>query len=77
MLTAVLLYRAGAKDQKRWWHQYPALVHALLGGANLLFWPIFKRFGMVPMGIITTAAHAFFGLELGSCAVRTRGDIHS
>lgn len=76
VLTAALLYRAGAKDQQRWWHLYAALVHTLLGGANLLFWPIFKRFSMVPAGVITTATHGFFVLAQGSCAALTRGDIH-
>src|SRR5215469_12439978 len=54
VLTAALLYRAGAKDQQRWWRLYATVVHTLLGGANLLFWPSFKRFSMVRAGVIAT-----------------------
>jgi phosphoglycerol transferase MdoB-like AlkP superfamily enzyme len=77
VLIAILLYRAGAKDQKRWWHLYAALVHMLLGGANLLFWRTFVYFKAIALGIITTIAHVGFVIAQGSSLVLTRRDRHS
>ena len=77
VLTAAPLYRAGAKDQQRWWHLYAALVHTLLGGANLLFWRTFIYFRAIPLGIITTIAHVGFVIAQGSSFVLSRRDKHS
>jgi len=77
VLTAILLYRAGASEKKRFWHLYAALVHTLLGSANLLFWGIFIYFGLIPMGIITTVAHGVFIIAQCSCFVLTRRESHS
>jgi phosphoglycerol transferase MdoB-like AlkP superfamily enzyme len=77
VLTAMLLYRAGASEKKRFWHIYAALVHMLLGGANLLFWRIFIYFRAIPLGIITTTAHVVFVIAQGSLFVLARQDRHS
>ena len=77
VLTAMLLYRAGAKDQKRFWHLYAALVHTLLGGANLLFWRTFVYFKRIPLGMITTIVHVGFVIAQGSSFVLTRRDRYS
>jgi len=46
------------------WHAVAAAVHLLLGVCNLIFWPLFATWGLVPMGIAATAMHAvFFVLE--------------
>ena len=65
LLLAVLLLR-NRNVQGPTWNFTAAVIHLLLGGANLLFWPVFVENGLVPMGIATTAMHAaFFVLELG------------
>ena len=61
-------------EQKRFWHLYAALVHTLLGGANLLFWRIFIAFKAIPLGIITTAAHVVFVIAQGSLFVQINRD---
>lgn len=46
------------------WHATAAGTHLLLGTCNIVFWPIFSTWGLVPMGIGATAMHAlFFVLE--------------
>ena len=46
------------------WHAVAAAVHLLLGVCNLIFWPLFATWGLVPMGIAATLMHAvFFVLE--------------
>ncbi len=46
------------------WHAVAASVHLLLGVCNVVFWPLFAKWGLVPMGIGATAMHAiFFALE--------------
>lgn len=46
------------------WHAVAAGVHFLLGACNLIFWPLFATWGLVPMGIAATAMHViFFVLE--------------
>jgi hypothetical protein len=77
VLTAVLLYRAGASEKKRFWHLHAALVHALLGGANLLFWRTFISFRAIPLGIITTTAHVVFVIAQGSLFILARQDRRS
>jgi len=65
LIAAILLlrYRNEAGPS---WNFTAATIHLLLGGANLLFWPVFVEHNLVPMGIATTAMHAvFFVLELG------------
>ncbi len=48
-----------------------AVIHLLLGGANLLFWPLYAAHGLLVIGIITTLMHgAFFALELGAALWR-------
>jgi hypothetical protein len=65
LLVAVLLLR-NSNAVGPSWNFTAATLHLLLGGANLLFWPVFVENGLVPMGVATTAMHAvFFVLELG------------
>lgn len=46
------------------WHAVAAGLHFLLGVCNLIFWPLFVTWGLVPMGIGATAMHViFFVLE--------------
>lgn len=49
------------------WHGRMLCVHLLLGGANLLFWPGFAAFGIVPEGIAATALHLIFAGSNGYC----------
>ena len=53
-IIGVLLWRAEAV---RSWHLTAAAVHALLGTANLVFWPIFVTSDMLAVGYITTSLH--------------------
>ena len=59
-LIGLLLIGVAAPAPKRFWHGFAACVHALLGGANLLFWSSFVYWGLVPMGVIATAFHGLF-----------------
>jgi hypothetical protein len=56
----VLLLAVAARDLRRFWHVLAAVVHTLLGAANLVFWNSFIVFGMVPMGIAATVVHFIF-----------------
>lgn len=48
-----------------------AAIHLLLGGANLLFWPLFAANGLLAMGFLTTIMHGLFlVLELGAALAR-------
>jgi hypothetical protein len=60
LLIGLLLIFLAAPDPKRFWHIFAACVHALLGGANLLFWSSFVHWGLVPMGAIATVFHGLF-----------------
>jgi hypothetical protein len=65
-LIAAVLLLSHRNAEGPSWNFTAAAIHLLLGGANLLFWPVFVENGLVPMGIATTAMHAvFFVLELG------------
>jgi hypothetical protein len=74
LLAAVLLianHRIGGAG----WNWAAAAIHLLLGGANLLFWPTFVAYGLVPMGVVATAGHALFlGLELVAAGARSAAD---
>ena len=53
------------------WHLAAAIAHTLLGTCNLVFWPIFAEWGLVPMGVISTAMHVVFVvLQLWAYLVR-------
>lgn len=72
-LAAVLaaLFILRRHDGFAGWHAVAALVHILLGGCNLIFWPAFAAAGLVPMGIGATIMHAVFAaLELWAFARR-------
>jgi hypothetical protein len=60
MLIGLLLIGLAAPDPKRAWHGFAAGVHLLLGGANMLFWPSFVFWGVVPMGVVATLFHGLF-----------------
>jgi hypothetical protein len=59
-LIGLLLIGVAAANPKRFWHGFAASVHALVGGANLLFWSSFVYWGLVPMGAIATLFHGLF-----------------
>jgi phosphoglycerol transferase MdoB-like AlkP superfamily enzyme len=77
VLAAILLFRGISLEKRRFWHLYAALVHCLLGSANLLFWASFIHFGFIPAGIIATAVHGFFVMTQGSCFVLRSQEIRS
>jgi hypothetical protein len=53
------------------WHASAALVHILLGGCNLIFWPLYEASNLVTLGVLATAMHAAFaGLELWAAFAR-------
>lgn len=47
------------------WHAIAAVTHLLLGTCNLIFWPLFVKWGLVPMGILATLMHAIFFIVEG------------
>lgn len=54
------------------WHWIAAAMHTLLGGANLMFWPIFAEMNALPMGIAATAMHwTFVALQVVAALART------
>ncbi|MFZ5841568.1 MAG: hypothetical protein ACOY3E_01605 [Pseudomonadota bacterium] len=53
-IFAVLLWRASSE---RSWHLTAVAVHALLGSANLAFWPLFAAADQMAMGYLTTTLH--------------------
>lgn len=54
------------------WHWIAATIHLLLGGANLLFWPTFTTYGLVPAGIAATSGHVIFAtLQLAAAFARS------
>ena len=72
-LIGALLLTVARKDLRRFWHAFAAAVHVLLGGANIVFWASFSAFGMVPMGVAATIAHALF-VVLQLAALRTKSE---
>lgn len=57
-LWAVFFYREQKKERIPDLNLYAAIVHALLGFANTIFWKdAFERFDLLTAGIITTILH--------------------
>lgn len=54
LIIGILVWRS---PYARHWHVVLAAIHALLGTANLLFWPFFAATGTLTMGYATTSAH--------------------
>jgi hypothetical protein len=71
-IIGALLLRAAIKDLQRLWHGLGLVVHLLLGGSNLLFWPSFAQLDAVPMGVVTTVCHAAFVVAHAACLRATR-----
>ncbi len=64
-----LLFILRRKDGWAGWHGVAAGTHLLLGTANIVFWPVFGKWDLVPMGIGATALHVvFFALEVWALA---------
>ena|SRR5215472_12400440 len=77
VLASILLYRGATLEKKQFWHFYAVMIHLLLGGANLFFWGTFLSLGLVPLGVLTTAAHGVFVIVQCSCFVLARRGLHS
>lgn len=54
LIIGILVWRS---PYARNWHVVLAAIHALLGSANLLFWPFFVATGTLTMGYATTSIH--------------------
>ena len=64
-LTGFLLVAMARRAPAAGWHGYAALVHLMLGTANLVFWQTFTEFDKVTIGVVATMLHGlFFLLEL-------------
>jgi hypothetical protein len=69
-IVACLLWRAAPA---RSWHVTAAMVHLLLGTANLACWQIFVAADMLAVGYITTALHGLFvALQLAAAVPNAR-----
>jgi hypothetical protein len=67
LIIGCLLWQA---EPVRKWHLTAAMVHALLGTANLVFWQLFIATDMLAMGYVTTSLHGlFFALQLAAATV--------
>jgi len=52
---------------RRLWHTVGLVTHALLGSANLVFWPSFVELNLVPVGVVTTVLHLGFVAAHRAC----------
>jgi hypothetical protein len=57
------------------WHVVAAGSHLLLGTCNLIFWPLFAQWNLVPMGIGATAMHAIFFVLESWAFIRARRSV--
>jgi len=71
LILGVLIYRSHRSQERRASHWLALVVHALLGGSNLLFWSSFQQLGVIPIGIVTTFLHAVFVVLNATCVART------
>jgi hypothetical protein len=72
IIGVLLVLHRNAPDAR--WHWIASATHVLLGAANLMFWPIFSQYDLVPMGIVATAMHMFFAaVQFAAAALRTPG----
>jgi hypothetical protein len=72
IIGVLLVLHRNAPDAR--WHWIASATHILLGGANLMFWPIFSQYDLVPMGIVATAMHMFFAaVQFAAAGLRTPG----
>lgn len=67
-----LLFVLRRHDGWAGWHAAAAGTHLLLGVCNVVFWPIFSTWGLVPMGIGATAMHSIFFVLQAWAFVRAR-----
>jgi hypothetical protein len=71
-LIVSILMLTNARAEGATWNWVAAAVHALLGAANLMFWPVFVENGMVTMGVVATGGHGvFLVLQLVAAFART------
>jgi hypothetical protein len=64
LIFGCLLWHA---EPSRKWHLTAAMIHGLLGTANIAFWQLFITTDTLPMGYVTTSLHAlFFTLQLAA-----------
>jgi hypothetical protein len=72
LIGLLLIVHRNAADAR--WHWIASATHVLLGAANLMFWPAFEQYDLVPMGIVATAMHMFFAAtQSAAAALRTPG----
>ena len=70
ILTGVAALAVGSA-RIRYWHWHLALTHALLGGANIVFFDVFRNVGAPTAGAAVTAVHfAFVLLQIGAATRR-------
>lgn len=60
IVGALMILAAREASPQPRWHGVSVAVHALLGGANLLFWDSFVAIGIVPVGVAATLLHGVF-----------------
>jgi hypothetical protein len=70
-IIGVLFWRSSRISPQKQWHGIACAVHALLGSANLLFWPVFVDGGVLWLGYVTTLAHLVLA-SLHSVALAAR-----
>jgi hypothetical protein len=72
-MTGFMVVAMARRGPAPGWHGYAALVHLMLGTANLVFWRTFTEFDKVSLGVIATTLHGlFFMLELACLAAASR-----
>ena len=59
-IVGIALLSVATRDGRRFWHVMAAVVHVLLGSANLVFFDAFIAWGLVPAGVASTVAHVVF-----------------
>jgi hypothetical protein len=68
VLVGSLFLTVAARDPRPLWHPFGLAVHALLGGANVLFWTSFTAFDAIAIGILATTAHVLFVVAHAACS---------
>ncbi|MEZ4681521.1 MAG: hypothetical protein R2932_45645 [Caldilineaceae bacterium] len=73
-MLGLLLLRAQRVDPAPVWHLVAATIHLLLGGANLLFWPLAVQWHVEGPEMVVTAIHGLLVIAQLICFWLATGD---
>ncbi|MCB0127568.1 MAG: hypothetical protein KDE58_35130 [Caldilineaceae bacterium] len=73
-ILGLLLLRARRVDPAPMWHWVAAVIHLLLGSANLLFWPLAVQWQAEGPELVVTTLHGLFVIAQLICWWLATGD---